>query len=184
MKKISRVAKLGRIGGTKPALPVGVMRVEGTGGGTRQMNLLPEQVRVWARRIGDKRAKEVWRLTRAGVQGTLPELLTYAWLQRRNIAFEFQTAALGGRQTHGGAVLDFLVSGLSSNGLYAWRVHGEYWHTGPDVEEKDFVQACRLLHIKVGGVPIVAVVDLWENDVYDRSPEVFEKAEVGMGLRN
>ena len=137
--------------------------------------------------VGWKRARECWNLAQKGlkgtIQGTLPELCAYAWLQRRGIMFEFQAPLLGGRQTSGGAMLDFLVMGLSSNGHYAWRIQGEYWHTMPEVELKDFVQAARLKRLKVGGIPIVEVVDLWENDIYDRYPEVFEQAEAGMGLR-
>jgi len=185
--KISRVARLGRIGVRAPREPVGILPpLEAgslTGGGVRQLNLMPKGLRAIARRIGEKRARRVWRLQKKGVEGTLPELITYDWLERRQWVFEFETSALGGRRTSGGAVLDFLIYGLSANGLYVWRIQGEYWHQGPEVERKDFAQAARLLRVRIGGVPIVAVVDLWENDVYDRYPAVFEKAEMGVGLR-
>lgn len=183
MKKLSRIARVGKIGAAKPSKAVGAVRLEGTGGGVRKLDLMPEAMRAWARRIGEKRARECWNLAQKGVQATLPELCAYAWLNRRGIAFEFQTSLMGGRQTSGGAVIDFLVMGLSSNGHYVWRIQGEYWHTMPEVELKDFVQAARLKRLKVGGIPIVEVVDLWENDVYDRHREAFEQAEAGMGLR-
>jgi len=51
-------------------------------------------------------------------------------------------------------------------------------------KRQDEIQKIRLAKLKIGGIPVVAVVDLWENDIYDRSPEVFELAEAGLELRN
>jgi hypothetical protein len=180
--KIARVGRAGRMWRTKVISPAGA---EGplTGGGVRQLDLMPEALRVMARRVGDKRARRVWKLMERGIQGTLPELLTYDWLERQKVGFQFQSGQMGGRRTSGGAVVDVSVDGLEADGLYIWRVQGEYWHKGPEVERKDWMQKARLLRLKIGGVPVVEVVDLWENDVYDRYPEVFRRAEMGMGLR-
>jgi len=178
--RLPRVSKVGRLGSVRrirrPDLAL-------TGGGVEKLDLMPEALKVMARRIGDKRARRVWRLMQKGVQGSLPELITYEWLERRKLGFQFQSGQMGGRRTSGGAVVDFIVDGLAADGLYIWRVQGEYWHKGSEVERKDWMQKARLLRLKIGGIPVVEVVDVWENDVYDRYPEVFRMAEMGMGLR-
>jgi len=184
--KIARVGKVGRMGLLPLPLAPSPKRGGGrgvTGGGVEQLDLTPEQLREVARRIGETRAKRVWRLM-GKVQASVPELCTYDWLERRKLVFEFQSSQMGGRLIAGGAVVDFIISGLAADGLYVWRVQGEYWHKGPEVERKDEVQKRRLLHLRIGGVPVVAVVDLWEGDIYDRFPTVFVRAEYGMGLRS
>lgn len=182
LPKLSRVGRMGRMGPSKRVPPMTTGGL--TGGGVRQLNLMPEQLRTMARLIGDDRARAVWRLMEAGIVGTLPELCAYDWLQGHKIAFEFQSSQMGGRSTSGGAVVDFVVHGLSANGIYIWRIQGEYWHQGAEVERKDRIQRVGLMRLRLGGIPVVAVVDLWELDVYERFPEVFERAEAGMGLRS
>lgn len=181
LPKVGRVGKVGLRSAVRPSR--GVKLASLTGGGVEQLNVMPEQLALIAQRIGDKRARDVWKLKMKGVQGTLPELCAYDWLEGRKLVFEFQSSVMGGRRVSGGAVLDFLIYGLSANGIICWRIQGEYWHAGPDVEQKDFVQKARLQGLKIGGIPIVDVVDVWENDVYDRYPEVFMRAEAGIGLR-
>ena len=181
--RIGKVAKIGLKGPTRAYKPdVGGGRAAGA---ALQMNLVPEELRVWARVVGETRAREVWDLTQKGIVGTLPELCTYVWLEKRKIEFEFQSHQMGGRSgAGGGAVVDFVLYNLSSNGYYCWRIQGEYWHTfAPEVVAKDQAQADRLRQLKIGGVPVVGVVDLWETDVYQRYPAVFESAEMGVGLR-
>lgn len=184
IKKWPRVGKVGKVG-LRSAVKAsrGVKLAALTGGGVKQLNVMPEQLALIAQRIGDRRARDVWKLKMKGVQGSLPELCAYEWLEKRKLVFEFQTSLMGGRRVSGGAVMDFLIYGLSANGIMCWRIQGEYWHTGPDVERKDFVQKARLRGLKIGGVPVVEVVDVWESDVYDRYPEVFVRAEAGIGLR-
>ena len=154
-----------------------------TGGGTRLLDTLPEELQEVAQRVGRDRAMTIWRLWRRGILGTAPELLTYDWLEGHHYGFEFQSPQMGGRLIVGGAVVDFLISGMSANGYAVWRIMGEYWHASPEVEQKDEDQRLRLLRMKVGGIPVTQVVDLWEGDVYERTPEVFEMAEQGVGLR-
>jgi len=175
---VARVGKVGRVSARR-----GVELPALTGGGVRQLDVMPEQLAEVARRIGEKRARVVWKLRQSGIVGTLPELCAYSWLDKRKIVFEFQSSVMGGRRISGGAVLDFLIYGLSANGVLIWRIQGEYWHTGPDVELKDRVQAARLRNLKIGGVPVVGVVDLWENAIYDDYPSVFQKAEMGISSR-
>jgi hypothetical protein len=106
--------------------------------------------------------------------GTLPELLTYDWLEGRGYQFDFQTSFFGGRMQLGGAVADFIIMDLQPGGMVVWRVQGDYWHLMPERVRKDAVQRLRLLQHGV-----VQVVDLWESAIYDRAPKVFEMAEVG-----
>lgn len=183
ISKISRVGRSGRVGGLAAVKPV---KLEGgvTGGGIRQLNVLPPALREMARRIGNRRARDVWGLMRRGVVGTLPELCTYHWLERRKLTFEYQSHQMGGRRQSGGAVLDFLISGLAAEGWYVWRVQGRYWHQGAEVERKDEIQKINLAKLKIGGVPVVAVVDLDEHDLYDDYPQVFWDAEIGKSSRS
>ncbi len=183
IKRLGKVGKVGRVGKRGRIKPAGVLLGGVTGGGVEQLDLTPEPLKDVERRIGATRARRVWKLMQKGVVGTLPELVTYDWLERRTLEFQFQSGQLGGRRMRGGAVVDFVISGLAADGLYLWRIQGEYWHQGGEVEAKDEVQKARLRRLKIGGVPVVAVVDLWENDVYDRYPSIFLKAEAGMGLR-
>jgi len=97
-----------------------------------------------------------------GVEGSLPERIVWRWLQSQGLMFEPQYHAMGGRLTVGGAVIDFLVWGLSGVPV-AIRVQGGYWH-GPTFHERtieDQIQADRL---RGQGY---LVLDLWEQDIYD-----------------
>ena len=163
--------------------PEDVEEWEVTPAGADLLDLMPEALRELARRIGRKRASTIWRWMRKGIIGSVPEILTYDWLTRRSIRFEYQSAQMGGRLRVGGAVVDFLLHDLAPGGVYVWRVMGEYWHSAPEIQGKDEEQRRRLLRQRVDGRPVIAVVDLWESDIYDRSPEVFEMAEAGVGLR-
>jgi len=147
------------------------------------MLLVSEELAAMIRLIGEERARRVMALRQRGLAGTLPELCTWDWLERRELPFESQTVALGGRRERGGAVLDFVVGGLAADGLYVWRVQGEYWHAGPEVERKDQAQAERIKGMRIGGIPVVGVVDLWETDIYHRYPAVYWWAERGESLR-
>lgn len=97
-----------------------------------------------------------------GVEGSLPERIVWRWLQSQGLMFQPQYHAMGGRLTVGGAVIDFLVWGLSGVPV-AIRVQGGYWH-GPTFHERtieDQIQADRL---RGQGY---LVLDLWEQDIYD-----------------
>jgi len=150
--------------------------------GSTAKDILPQDVSNMARMVGQKRAKEVNKLRKSGIEGTLPELCTYLWLQDAGLNFSFQYPLLGGRAIRGGAVVDFIIWNLSPNGYYIWRIQGDYWHTGHEVEKKDEVQKFRLAALKLGGIPIVDVIDLWESRIYKDYPNVFLKAEIGIEL--
>jgi len=189
VQRLSRTPRVGVLGlekaldSVRPAAPPKV----GTGRGRRGFvqDLAPDKLRDIEQRIGTKRAQKIWRLMKRGVIGTLPELCAYEWLERKPwLVFEFQSSQLGGRMISGGAVVDFVIYGLSAEGCYCWRIQGEYWHQGREREANDEAQRVRLLSLRIGGVPVAAVVDLWEYDIYDKYPRVFEAAEFGVELRN
>ena len=182
--KLGKVGRLGRVNLLSREKPIQPPEIGFSRGSTLQTNLVPERLRVMEDKVGHTRAGAVWRIMARGIKGTLPELCAYDWLERRPwLRFDFQASVLGGRSELGGAVADFLIWGLDAEGIYVWRIQGEYWHSGLEAEEKDYGQRLRLLQSDVDGVPIVSVVDLWENDVYEIWPRVFEMAEVGIGLR-
>ena len=179
--------KVARVGIINPMTPIKPMRLGRVRGGTRgvqlQLDLMPEDMRQAAARIGTDRARDVQELRDRGVEGSLPELCAYDWLESRKLAFDFQSAQMGGRRVRGGTVVDFIIYGLSGNGVYIWRVQGDYWHSSRESQSNDAELARRLRRLKIGGEPVAAVVDLWESYIYDRYPEVFQLAEFGVGMR-
>lgn len=94
------------------------------------------------------------------------EALVIAWLDKRKIAYEFQSSLAGGWYQLGGAVCDFLFP----TRLLAWRVHGEYWHTGVEIEAHDLIQ--KELLSGLGW----KVIDLWGSDLEERLNETLTKA--------
>ncbi len=94
--------------------------------------------------------------------GTLPERIVWKWLEDGGYQYEYQLAAMGGRDVVGGAVLDFIVYDLAGRPV-AIRVQGEYWHSSafPSRQARDDEQYYRLVAMGY------AVVDLWEQRIYD-----------------
>lgn len=181
IKPYRRRPKIGQITPTSKMSYVGPELPE-RGGGVRQLNTCPPQLRRLARRIGRKRANEVWRVQQK-VRATAPEALAYAWLEDWDYRFDFQSSQLGGLWVRGGAVVDFVIYDMSFEGVYLWRIQGEHWHQGARKQHADKLQKDRLRNIQVGGLPVAAVVDLWEYDIYDRPEETFERARVGEQMR-
>ena len=156
-----------------------------TGQGAQHLSLIPEEHSRLYRRVGRQRAKRIVELlAKYPREITIPEAIAYAWLEDHRYRFQFQSSMLGGLHIRGGAVVDFLIYDASHEGLYAWRVQGEHWHGTPRKEVSDGLQAARIMGIKIGGEPIVAVVDLWEDDLYDRWPEVLELGIAGVNMRH
>lgn len=151
-----------------------------TGGGVKQLDTTPPHLQRLVRRIGRQRADRAWELIEAhGNAMTAPEAVAYAWLEDYHYDFEFQSSLLGGVAVRGGAVVDFLIHDASFEGIYAWRVQGDHWHGDAKKAATDLAQKDRLLGLWVGRGRIIAVVDLWESDLYDRWPEVLELAIMG-----
>lgn len=182
MGRVSRIPTVGRLGRAGAMRGVSAPLPESPRG-PELLDPAPQWLQEWERRIGRERARTVQRLAERGVVGTLPEMCAYGWLESRGRLFEFQSPMMGGRILVGGAVADFIVFDLAPGGLMIWRVQGEYWHGGQEHRERDREQRARLLSAWYAGLPVVAVVDLWENDVYRRFPEVFLRAEAGVELR-
>jgi len=183
-ERIQRVRRVGKIGSILPGRPT-LEPLPATPRGPRVLDFDPPTVQEWTRMVGRDRARKAWKkLAELGEPATLPELLTYIWLEDRKWSFDFQSSLMGGRLITGGAVADFIIFDLFAGGAAVFRVQGEYWHQMRETRAKDQAQKQRLLQERAYGMPIVVVVDLWEMDIYNRSPEIFRKAEVGIGLRD
>lgn len=129
-----------------------------------------------------KIAKRVMVLRQEHPAGSLPELVTYHWLESRNIPFTFQAMLFGGRRTKGGLVPDFVIQ-YGGKGM-AWQIQGEYWHDRATQHgRKDMSNTIRLLGSVYKGVRIDYVVEVWEKDIYHKRPFVFLQALQGVGLR-
>jgi len=97
-----------------------------------------------------------------GVEGTLPERIIWRWLESQGLMYEAQYVTMGGRLTVGGAVIDFVVWGLSGQPV-AIRVQGGYWH-GPTFHERTIEDQQQADRLRAQGY---IVLDLWEQDIYD-----------------
>jgi len=106
-----------------------------------------------------------------GLVATLPEKLVYQWLTKRGILFQFQTSLLGGRLERGGAVTDFLLYDRVPQLVI--RVQGSYWHKDIDRKADDQLQKERLINEGY------AVVDAWEEDIYQRLNGTMSLALIG-----
>lgn len=114
-------------------------------------------------------------------QATVPELVAYDWLKANNHQFRFQLQAFGGRSVAGGLVPDFLVQ--HGAGALVWLVQGEYWHSSLQQQERDRYAIEAMQGMVIDGVEVNDVVQLWEDDIYEQRPKVFEWAMQGIGLR-
>ena len=97
------------------------------------------------------------------------EIIVIRWLDARNIEYRFQTSLRGGWYALGGAVVDFLLD----DSRLAWRIFGEYWHRGIIKEGSDLIQ--REMLARLGW----QVVDLWGDDIKDRTDETLSLALEG-----
>lgn len=142
------------------------------------------RVREWAKTLGgdERLAKRMVSYTGEYPVASLPELVTLDWLRGKNYFFLFQAQFFGGRGQRGGSVPDFVVS--VGGDMLVWRVQGEYWHTRPGKRGDDLNEKLQMLASGFEGRQVRAVVDLWENDVYTRRPEIFNHALAGDGLRD
>lgn len=177
-RKRSRVGKVGpetEVGYAGPELPI-------RGAGLRKLNTAPPEMQRLVRRIGRRLADAVWEVQQK-VTATAPEAIAYHWLESWHYRFDFQSSQLGGLWVRGGAVVDFVIYDMSHEGCYIWRVQGEHWHQSKAKQNTDRLQKDRLAHLMIGGMPVAAVVDLWEFDLYDRYPYVLEMARMGEQIR-
>jgi hypothetical protein len=123
----------------------------------------------WADRVGETRAQralDVWR-KRTG-STTLPELLAEAWLMSRGANYETQFDL-------GWAHPDFVLFNVVPAASVVLEVYGDYWHGKPDAAAHDAMRKAQLLTTTARGMPIKAVVEIWEKDIY-AGDQCFEQA--------
>lgn len=145
------------------------------------------QIKELRRKLGDdpqteRLIKRLVALRQREPLASLPELIAYDWLERKQIPFEYQGSAFGGRIFRGGQVPDFVLP--QGGQALCWRIQGEYWHSQPGAKERDLAAKLRLLGGTIEGMRVWAVVDVWEDDVYERREQVFRLALAGIGLRD
>ena len=99
------------------------------------------------------------------------EELVYNWLVKRNIPFTFQSSLAGGYFQLGGAVVDFIVEPN-----LAWRIFGEYWHSGVEKTGSDIIQKEQLTTLGY------TVIDLWEDNLRNRLDETLRLALEGQEM--
>lgn len=129
----------------------------------------------------EKLARKLVKLQAKFPVATLPELVAYEWLQRRNIPFSFQVELFGGRRVRGGLLPDFVIEQGAT--ALAWQIQGEYWHSVGLKDDADRTNNLRMLGQVVDGRRIEQVVELWENDIYQKRPQVFNMGLAGIGMR-
>ena len=134
------------------------------------------------RRLRDeKAAKRIVKLREKFPYATLPELITYDWLHYHKYWFIFQAEI--GQRTHKGSLIPDFVIARGGQGL-AWQIQGEYWHKDEMVRARDKAVALALKGQSIAGLRISDVVELWEDDIYNKRPQVFEQAMLGVGIRS
>ena len=154
--------------------------------GDRILDLTDELVsEIWAR--FDKRPSEyktsvrcakLYRELFTTYEGTIPEVIIYDWLTRKNEPFEFQPKFFGGRSAKGGVIPDFMVW-PGGRGL-AWFCDTLYWHTKPEIMQSDLADRVKLVGQWYQGVRVEQVISIWENRVYDDRNTVLEWALQGI----
>ena len=102
------------------------------------------------------------------VASDLERIVIY-WLDRNNINYDFQTSFGGGHYQLGGSVVDFIIP----DRMLAWRVQGEYWHsgvekTGSDITQKEILASAGY-----------TVVDLQADDLLNRTEQTLRLALQG-----
>lgn len=117
----------------------------------------------WSDRVGETRAGEalgVWRNRQRGQlgSGTLPELLVEAALSKRGVDYRAQVDL-------GWARPDFVV--LRPGHAVVVEVYGDYWHSRPGAPTHDAQRRERLEGTTIFGLPVRAVIELWERDIYE-----------------
>lgn len=113
--------------------------------------------------------------------GTYPEFLVFEYLEEEaNLVsgtdFIFQSSQMGGRQVAGGSVVDFEVM---SHQVFI-RVQGVFFHVGdPQVEGRDIMSKAA-----IESATGWEVVDVFENDLYERRDYTVAQALLGRQVQN
>jgi len=153
-----------------------------------ELEIINEKVQRYTKLLGgtatiEKRVIQILRWMEANPAASFPEGLVYDWLIRRNVYFIYQPSALGGRQSSGGLVPDFVVI----QGAYkaVWLIQGTYWHSKDRIENagRDDDARARLTGARVYGYVIDDVLEIWEHVLYrfeNRYGTVLERALSGI----
>lgn len=155
-----------------------------------QKDIADEKVARYTRLLGDtapveKRVISILRWMESFPAASFPEGLVHDWLTRHGIFFIYQPSALGGRQSAGGLVPDFVVI----QGAYkaVWLIQGTYWHSKTRIESagRDDYARRALVGARVYGYYIDAVIEIWEHVLYkykDKYGYVLERALGGIEI--
>ena len=100
------------------------------------------------------------------------ELIVMGWLEKHKILFEAQSSLMGGFYQLGGTVVDIIIP----DRMLAWRVQGEYWHSGVEKTGSDIIQKDQLTALGY------TVIDLWEDDLRNRLNETLTLALEGQEM--
>lgn len=143
---------------------------------------LPEEIQQLIPKMGERNARTVWKWKRRGLQATAPEILVYEWLTGRKIPFTFQSSQFGGRTFRGGVVHDFMLQ--VGGGVMVWMVQGMHFHSSASQRQHDQIIKIRTKASRPNGQKVLAVVELWEADLYKNVNRVCREALRGRGLRD
>lgn len=173
--------------------PKGLKRLKGLGNEPAKTKLPPvdppeqtfdltdTEYATLLRALGDGAlAKRIQKLQKRFPVGTVPELVTYDWLDRQHMDFEYQVALYGGRTRAGGIIPDFVLR--QGGQTVVWMIQGNYWHTLGNRAQVDEAQRLRLMGTRINGEPIRRVVYLWESRILGDRPRVFTLATAGVEL--
>lgn len=133
---------------------------------------------------GDKQlAQKIMKLKAQYPVATIPELLTYEWLSRKNIQFEFQAVFAGGRARRGGLVPDFLLR-RGASGAMVWHIDGERWHDPlfHGRGYRDISADIRMMGKTISGLRVEKIIHITDTAIYRSYPQVYDYALAGMQL--
>lgn len=177
LKKSKGLKGLGPSNTRLPAVPMPV------GVETRQEDdpLVYEIWQVMGGRERDmKLARQCATLKRERLpDATTPELIVYLWLSERGYDFEFQVEVNGGRRDVGGSVVDFVVR---AGKTWAWRVQGDFWHSGQVQKGLDETRKRLLIGAYIGKYQVDDVVDIQESDIYRDRETILQMAVAGFQI--
>lgn len=121
-------------------------------------------------------AKRVVSLQKKHPYGTVPELLTVDYLDKKGERYTYQAQLFGG-WVRGGLIPDFLVHNPS--GLLALLINGNYWHPSQGKNEAD------KLRIKAAlweGSEIQNAIIVWESRLMQDRDDTLDAALAGIEL--
>lgn len=153
----------------------------------RTLDLRNPDVQVILRKMGSlggpndvKKARRVLGIMRQIPEYSDLEALTAEYLKRKGIAYRDQVALYGGRNAVAGSgiVVDFLVRG--NVGWIAWACHGLHWHSRIFSGDANYSARLKALSTSYLSFPVVAYVELWEDDCWIHGDRVFDTGAAGL----